>query len=192
LAELEDDKLFFMDCRPIVDTVTVGDFDLSGTLGILSAKVQAMHARRIVFDSLDVLLRLLPGPAERRWEIDRLHDWLLCNQLTAVITAKLDWSEKTLPFEDDAMQYLPFIVGCVVALTQKVEEDFSQRRVRIIKYRGSSYSENATALIIGSDGIEVAAADEPVLDLPLTEKVSTGCNSWMRCFMGGFGADPSR
>jgi circadian clock protein KaiC len=185
LAELENHKLFFMDARPIVDTVTVGDFDLSGTLGMLSAKVQAMKARRIVFDSLDVLLRLLPGPGERRREIDRLHDWLLSNELTAVITAKLDWSEKTLPFEDDAMQYLPFIVGCVVALTQKVEEDFSQRRVRIIKYRGSSYSENATALIIGSRGIEVAASDEPVLDLPLTEKVSTGIQQLDEMLYGG-------
>ena len=114
-----------------------------------------------------------------------MHDWLLGSQLTAVITAKLDWSEKTLPLEGDAMQYLPFIVGCVVALTQKVEEDFSQRRVRIIKYRGSSYSENATALIIGSGGIEVAAANEPVLDLPLTEKVSTGIQQLDEMLYGG-------
>jgi circadian clock protein KaiC len=174
LAELENHKLFFMDARPTVDAVTVGDFDLSGTLAILLAKVQAMKASRIVFDSIDVLLRLLPGAMERRREIDRLHVWLLANGLTAIITAKLDWSEKALLFDDDAMQYLPFIVGCVVALTQKVEEDFSQRRVRVIKYRGSSYSENATALIIGPRGIEVATADEPAIDLPLIEKVSTG------------------
>ena len=185
LGELENHKLFFMDARPIVDTVTVGDFDLSGTLAILSAKVQAMKARRIVFDSLDVLLRLLPGPGEQRREINRLHDWLLASELTAVITAKLDWSEKALFFDDDPMQYLPFVVGCVVALTQKVEEDFSQRRVRIIKYRGSSYSENARALIIGPRGIEVAAADEPVLDLPLTEKVSTGIEQLDEMLYGG-------
>ena len=185
LAELENHKLFFMDARPAVDTVSVGDFDLSGTLKILSAKAEEMKARRIVFDSLDVLLRLLPGAEERRREIDRLHDWLIANELTAVITAKMEWSEKTLPFEDDAMQYLPFVVSCVVALTQKVEEDFSQRRVRIIKYRGSSYSENATALIIGPQGIEVAAADEPVLDLPLTEKVSTGVEQLDEMLYGG-------
>jgi circadian clock protein KaiC len=185
LAELENHKLFFMDARPGVDTVSVGDFDLSGTLRILSGKVEEMKARRIVFDSLDVLLRLLPGPEERRREIDRLHDWLRASELTAVITAKLEWSENTLPFEDDAMRYLPFVVSCVVALTQKVEEDFSQRRVRIIKYRGSSYSENATALIIGSNGIEVAAADEPVLDLPLTEKVSTGIQQLDEMLYGG-------
>jgi circadian clock protein KaiC len=185
LADLENHKLFFMDARPTVDTVTVGDFDLSGTLAILSTKVEAMKGRRIVFDSIDVLLRLLPGVVERRREIDRLHDWLLGNGLTAVITAKLDWSEKAVPFEDEAMQYLPFIVGCVVALTQKVEEDFSQRRVRIIKYRGSSYSENATALIIGPRGIEVAAADEPVLDSALTEKVSTGIQQLDEMLYGG-------
>ncbi len=185
LSELENHKLFFMGARPIVDTATAGDFDLSGTLEMLSAKVQAMKARRIVFDSLDVLLRLLPGPGEQRREIDRLHDWLLASELTAVVTAKHDWSEKALFFYDDPMQYLPFVVGCVVALTQKIEEDFSQRRVRIIKYRGSSYSENARALIIGPRGIEVAAADEPVLDLPLTEKVSTGIEQLDEMLYGG-------
>jgi circadian clock protein KaiC len=51
LAELENHKLFFMDARPAVDTVSVGDFDLSGTLKILSAKAEEMKARRIVFDS---------------------------------------------------------------------------------------------------------------------------------------------
>ena len=121
---------------------------------------------------------------ERRREVDRLHVWLQAHGLTAVITAKLDWSEKALPFEDDAMYYLPFIVGCVIALTQKVEEDFSQRRVRVIKYRGSSYSENATALIIGPRGMEVAA-DEPAIDLPLNEKVSTGIHQLDEMLYGG-------
>ena len=185
LAKLENHKLFFMDARPGVDVVTVGDFDLSGTLAILSAKVEAMKACRIVFDSIDVLLRLLPGAVERRREIDRLHVWLVAKGLTAVITAKLDWLEKTPPFEDEAIQYLPFVVGCVIALTQKVEEDFSQRRVRVIKYRGSSYSENATALIIGPHGMEVAAADEPVIGLPLTAKVSTGIQQLDEMLYGG-------
>ena len=50
------------------DVVEAGDFDLSGVLAVLSAKVQAMKIGRIVFDSLDVLLHMLPGPQERRRE----------------------------------------------------------------------------------------------------------------------------
>jgi hypothetical protein len=78
-----------------------------------------------------------------------LHSWLLAHELTAVLTAKLDWLEKAAPMEDGALQYLPFIVDCVVALTHKVESGFSRRRVRVIKYRGSSFSENETPFVIG-------------------------------------------
>jgi circadian clock protein KaiC len=175
LADLETPKLFFVDAMPAVDTVTVGDFDLSALLAILSAKVQAMKARRIVLDSLDVLLQLLPSLVERRREIHRVQDWLRAHDVTAVITAKLDLSEKALPLEDGVLQYLLFMVGCVVALTHAVENDFSQRRVRIIKYRGSSFSENAKAFVISPRGLEVAAADQPLTTLSVaTEKVSTG------------------
>ena len=66
-----------LDAMPAPDAMTIGEFDFSGMLAVLSAKVQAMKARRIVFDSLDVLLHLLPGVLERRREINRLHSWLL-------------------------------------------------------------------------------------------------------------------
>src|SRR5580692_224894 len=54
-------KWEIMDAMPPPDAITIGQFDFEGMLAILSAKVQAMNARRIVFDSLDVLLHLLPG-----------------------------------------------------------------------------------------------------------------------------------
>ena len=41
-----------------------------------------------------------------------------------------------MPTEEEAQQYLPFIVDCVVALTHDAENGFSRRRLRIIKYRG--------------------------------------------------------
>jgi circadian clock protein KaiC len=61
---------------------------------------------------------------------------------------------------DGALQYLPFIVDCVVALTHEVENGFSRRRVRVIKYRGSSFSENETPFIIGARGLEVERKTE--------------------------------
>ena len=77
-----------LDAMPPADAISVGEFDFTGMLAVLSAKVQEMKARRIVLDSLDVLLNLLPGATERRREINRLHSWLLAEELTAIITAE--------------------------------------------------------------------------------------------------------
>ena len=62
-----------VDAMPPPNAITIGEFDLAGMLAVLSTKVQAMKAQRIVFDSLDVLLHLLPGVLVRRREINRLH-----------------------------------------------------------------------------------------------------------------------
>jgi circadian clock protein KaiC len=175
-----------LDAMPPPDAVAIGEFDLLGVLAVLSLKVQKMKARRIVFDSLDVLIHLLPSVQERRREINRLHSWLLDNELTAVITAKLDWFENAMPFEDGALQYLPFIVDCVVVMTHQFENGFSQRRLRIMKYRGSSFSENETPFIIGTSGLEVAQADPPTRSLPIArEKVSTGVHALDEMLYGG-------
>jgi circadian clock protein KaiC len=153
-------------------------------LAVLSAKVQAMKAQRIVFDSLDVLLHLLPGVLVRRREINRLHSWLLDHKLTAVITAKLDWLEKATPMAPGALQYLPFIVDCVVAFTHDVQNGISRRRVRIVKYRGSSFTENEIPFIIGSRGIEIATTDRLISSLP-NEKISTGLRQLDEMLYGG-------
>jgi circadian clock protein KaiC len=186
LDGLKDQKLFFLDATPITETITIGEFDLSGMLAMLEAKAQALEIRRIVFDSLDVLLHLLPDILTRRREINRLHSWLLSHELTAVITAKLDWLQNAMPPNDGALQYLPFIVDCIVALTHEVESGFSQRRVRIIKYRGSSFSEDETPFSIGHGGFKVATSDRPVEVLPLsTEKLSTGITQLDEMLYGG-------
>ena len=71
LPTLERDKLFFLDARMAIGTITAGNFDLAGMLASLGAKVNEMGARRIVFDSIDVLLLLLDDPVLECQEIYR-------------------------------------------------------------------------------------------------------------------------
>ena len=85
---LDKQKLFFLDAQPKTNMVMSGDFDLEGMLAALQVQVKAMRARRIVFDALDVILELLFDPAAKRREVYRLHEWLLANGLTGIITAK--------------------------------------------------------------------------------------------------------
>jgi circadian clock protein KaiC len=176
-----------LDAMPPPEAVAIGEFDLEGTLSMLSAKVQTMKARRIVFDSLDVIFQMLPGAQERRREFGRLHSWLLDQELTAVVTAKLDWNETAATTEADSLRYLPYIVDCVVVLTNRFEIGFSQRRVRIVKYRGSGFSENETPFTIDGSGLQVAMADRRAPSVSLTsEKITTGVQALDEMLHGGF------
>jgi circadian clock protein KaiC len=184
----EPESLFFLDAMPAPDTITIGEFDFSGMLALLRGKVEDMKARRIVFDSLDVLLRLLPGPAERRREMDRLSNWLLDTGLTGIITAKMDWHrDEPSPWDEGIVQYMPFVVDCVIVLTHHFENGFSQRRIRILKYRGSCFDENEFPFIIGPHGFEVSSPDISVPpEYISSERISSGVESLDEMLGGGF------
>lgn len=157
LPALERKNLFFLDAQNPPEMIQSGNFDLSGMLAALGAKAKAMGARRIVFDSIDVLLELLQNPAAARCEIYRLHEWLLQARLTALITSKVFGGEMR-PTQVHSLGFMQFMVDCAVALGHDVVNGVSQRSVRVIKYRGSSFYENESPMLIGEHGMEVAGA----------------------------------
>lgn len=183
LSEVPQDRLFFLDANVSPETVQAGDFDVSGLIAALRAKAETMGARRIVLDGVDVLLTLLRDPAAQRRELHRLHTWLLESGLTAVVTAKAD-----APGANDSF-YGPmqFMVDCVVALQQGMTERVSLRELRVLKYRGSAFVENAVPFCITSEGVDVA---EPGLRDPSheagTERVSTGVERLDTMLSGGY------
>ncbi len=157
LPQLRRKMLFFLDAQPTPDLVQSGTFDLSGMLAALQAQTKTMNAKRIVFDALDIVLALLPDHAARRREIYRLHDWLLTNGLTGIITAKAGGDETT-SLSHQPFGFMQFMVDCAVILNHTVVSGVSQRNLRVQKYRGSSFDENESPFLIGSQGIEVAVA----------------------------------
>ena len=157
LAELQPERLFFMDAQPTADLIQDGDFDLAGMLAALGARVRAMGARRIVFDALDIVLSLLPDAASRRREIHRLHEWLLESGLTGIITAKVG-GEDANSFGQQPFGFMQFMVDCAVMLNHRVVLGVSQRNLRIQKFRGSAFDENESPFVIGGSGFNVAIA----------------------------------
>jgi circadian clock protein KaiC len=155
LALLQKQGLFILDARPTTDLLHSGTFDLRGMLAALGAKAQEMGARRIVFDAMDIVLALLPSDGARRREVYRLHEWLLANRLTGLITAKTGGeaagSAGLQPFG-----FMQFMVDCAVVLNHRVELGVSQRNLRVQKYRGSSFDENESPFVIGRAGFDVA------------------------------------
>ena len=190
IDELQKRKLFFLNAQPTPDLFQSGSFDLSGMLAALEAKAEEIKARRIVLDALDVVLALLQDQAAERREVYRLHDWLLAHKFTAIITAKSVISESNLSNRPQ-LGFLQFMVDCAVTLNHKVVEGVSQRNLRVLKYRGSAFSENESPFLIGSSGLEVAGAreldrvEDPNLKV-LTERVSSGVARLDAMLGGGY------
>ena len=187
LRDLVPSKLFFLDAQPMAAMVQSGSFDLGGMLAALEVQVKKMGARRIVFDALDIVLSLLPDGAAKRREIYRLHEWLLANGLTGLITAKAGDGDGTAVL-GRAFSVLQFMVDCAVILNHSVVEGVSQRNLRVQKYRGSSFEENETPFLIGPHGLEVAVsrtlstADPEVTN----ERISSGVARLDTMLGGGY------
>jgi circadian clock protein KaiC len=187
LADLQRKKLFFLDAQPTPDLIHSGNFDLGGMLAALGAQAKAMGARRIVFDAIDIVLALLPDLAAQRREIYRLHDWLLTNELTGLITAKAGGDDAT-SITKRPFGFMQFMVDCAVMLNHHVALGVSQRNLRVVKYRGSSFDENESPFVIGKDGFDVAIArthgriDEEVS----LERVSSGVERLDTMLGGGY------
>ena len=187
LPELQRDQLSFVDAQPALDLIQSGSFDLGGLLAALQATMEATGARRIVFDALDVVLALLADPAARRAETYRVHDWLLAQELTAVITAKAVGDE--LPFIGrEPFGFMQFMVDCAVILNHTVEQGVSQRNLRVQKYRGTHFDENELPFLIGKGGFEVSVARslEPGLLKVSNERVSSGVERLDTMLCGGY------
>jgi circadian clock protein KaiC len=157
LDELRNKKLFFLDAQPAPEVIQSGIFDLNGMLAILEAQIKATGAQRIVFDAIDIMLALLPDPTARSKEIYRLHNWLLKNQLTALITAK-ERGDEISSHDQQQFSFMQFMVDCSVILHHRVTRGVSQRNLRVQKYRGSRFDENESPFIIGKNGFNVAQA----------------------------------
>lgn len=154
LDALPPEQLFFLDAQPQPDQQCAGDFDLGGMLAVLQDRAEAMGARRIVFDALDVLLALLPDAAARQREVRRLEQWLQVRALTAIITANsgLDVAEDR---GSSPLVLMQFMLDCVVVLRHSVVLGVSERTLRVQKYRGSGFDENEAPFLIGHTGLEV-------------------------------------
>jgi circadian clock protein KaiC len=187
LAELQPEKLFFVDAQPMPDVVRSGDFDFGGMLAALELQTRTMRARRVVFDALDVMLALLPDAAAQRREVYRLHEWLLARELTGLITLKAGVDE-TISVDHQPFGFMQFMVDCAVTLNHHVVQGVSQRNLRVLKFRGSRFGENESPFLIGSRGLEVAVTAAPDrVGLHVTnERVSSGVDRLDTMLGGGY------
>src|SRR6185369_14679598 len=103
------------------------------------------------------------NPLLLRSEIRRLFHFLKEKGVTAIITGER--GEKTLTRQG----LEEYVSDCVILLDFRVEEQISTRRLRIIKYRGSTHGTNEYPFLIDERGFSVL----PITSLMLEHKVSS-------------------
>jgi len=125
--------------------------------------------------------QVVSDPGILRLEIKRLFRWLKEKKVTAIITAE--------PGQNGAYSrhgLEEYISDCIIFLDNRVSDQHSIRRIRIVKYRGSSHGTNEYPFIISDDGLSVIPITSAGLDQRgTTKRVSTGIPSLDKLFQGG-------
>ncbi len=184
LPGLQQRKLFFLDASLRPNVVRAGKFDLTALLAGLAVKVKALGAKRLVFDGIDVLLTLLDDPAAERAELYRIHEWLIENDLTGILTAK---AAGTDPFSQAHYAFAAYMADCALLLVRRHQDVVSERDVSILKYRGSAFSENKSPFVIGPTGMEVAEQHSAIDTVAAsTERLPTGVPRFDTMLKGGY------
>ena len=156
------------------------DFNLEGILVRLEHAIETIGAKRVVIDSIESLFAGITDAGILRVEIKRLFRWLKDKQVTAIVTGE--------PGHDSFTRHglEEFISDCIILLDNRVKNEISVRRIRIIKYRGSNHGANEYPFVIDQDGLSVIPITSAGLDQPGTSKrVSTGILSLDKMFKGG-------
>jgi circadian clock protein KaiC len=153
-------SLAIIDAGVPTDVVATGEFDIGGVLAILGGRIRELGARRVVIDAADLLLRLFRDPRREEDQLIALHQWLIEQQQTVIITVKTS-NEPTEP-----MHRLEYLTDCVLRLDHRVLGQVSTRRLRVLKYRGSSFLSNEYPYVIGAQGLVLM----PISSLALTAR----------------------
>jgi len=184
LGQLVADKKLFLDHVYISRTeiAETGEYDLDGLFIRIADAVQRIGAKRVVLDTIEALFGELPNPGILRAEIRRLFAWLKERGLTTVITAERDRPDKLTRHGIEE-----FVSDCVIVLDNRVREEISTRRLRIVKYRGSTHGTNEYPFLIDEHGISVLPISSLGLDHTApAERISTGIDR-LDGMMGGKG-----
>ncbi|HJT65530.1 MAG TPA: circadian clock protein KaiC [Pyrinomonadaceae bacterium] len=140
-----------------------GEYDLEGLFLRLDHAINQIGARRVILDTLEALFSALPSEAIVRAELRRLFRWLKEKGVTAVITCERGEGTLTRYGLEE------YVADCVILLDNRIENQISTRRLRIIKYRGTSHGTNEYPFFIDEKGFSVL----PITSIGLNHKAST-------------------
>jgi circadian clock protein KaiC len=146
-----------------------GEYDLEALFIRLKHAIDSVKAKRVVLDTIESLFSGIENIALLRSEIRRLFHWLKEKGVTAVITGERGENSLTRQGLEE------YVSDCVILLDFRVIEQIATRRLRIVKYRGSTHGTNEYPFIIDEDGISVMPVTSLRLDYKSPDEIiSTG------------------
>lgn len=182
LRRLEKQKKLFVEYihieRSEIDET--GEYDLDGLFFRLGDAIDSVGAKRVVLDTLESLFSGFNNEAILRAELRRLFRWLKDRGVTTVITAERGDGALTRQGLEE------YVSDCVIVLDHRLSDQIATRRLRVVKYRGTSHGTNEYPFLIDKDGIDVL----PITSIGLshhasTERVTTGIDDLDRMLGGG-------
>ena len=139
-----------------------GEYDLEGLFFRLGQVIDSIGAKRVVLDTIETLFTALPNQKILRAELRRLFRWLKDKGVTTIITGERGEGSLTRQGLEE------YVSDCVILLDHRVNDQVSSRRLRVVKYRGSTHGTNEYPFLIDEDGISVL----PVTSLGLQQIAS--------------------
>ena len=146
-----------------------GEYDLKGLFVRIHNAIESIGAKRVVLDTIESLFSALPNSTVVRTELRRLFGWLKKKHVTTIVTGEKGNGTLTRQGLEE------YVSDCVILLDHRVTDQSSIRRLRIVKYRGSTHGTNEYPFLIDEDGFSIL----PVTSLGLNhistkERISTG------------------
>lgn len=159
-----------------------GEYDLEGLFVRLNAAIDSIKAKRVVLDTIEVLYAGLSNTGIIRAELRRLFTWLKTKGVTTIVTGERG-GETTLTRHG----LEEYVSDCVIFLDNRIAQELSTRRLRIVKYRGSGHSTNEFPFLIDEKGFSVLPVTALRLDYPVSnDRIPTGV-ACLDAMLGGKG-----
>lgn len=146
-----------------------GTYDLEGLFVRLQYAIESIGAKRVVLDTLEAVFSGFKNSGLLRAEIRRLFRWLKDRGMTTVVTAERGDGTLTRAGLEE------YVSDCVIFLDHRVTEQVSTRRMRIIKYRGTSHGADEYPFLIDDKGFSVLPSSSMKLNHKVSnERISSG------------------
>ena len=119
-----------------------GEYDLEALFVRLGYAIDKIGAKRVVLDTIEALFSGFTDQTVLRAELRRLFGWLKDKGVTAIITAERGEGQLTRYGIEE------YVSDCVILLDNRVLDQVTTRRLRVVKYRGSAHGTNEYPFLI--------------------------------------------
>ena len=158
-----------------------GEYDLEGLFIRLGYAIDSIKAKRVVLDTIEGLFGSLPNQMIVRTELRRLFRWLKEKGVTVIITGERgDGTLTRFGLEE-------YVSDCVISLDHRVADQVTTRRIRVVKYRGTTHGTNEYPFLIEKDGISIWPITSVQVERSVSvERIPTGIER-LDTMLGGKG-----